>query len=78
MAAYCPKCGAKLYENALFCGSCGEKIPNVTMNTENQQVQPQYTQAVQQAQPEYFQKIQMTPPQNVYPSMTVQTDYDID
>lgn len=27
MTEYCPKCGEKLKEDALFCGNCGQKIP---------------------------------------------------
>ena len=28
MTEYCPKCGEKLKNNAVFCGNCGEKVSN--------------------------------------------------
>ena len=40
MAKFCPKCGTKLNDDAIFCGSCGYKIPendanNTIVQTEN-------------------------------------------
>ena len=40
MAKFCPKCGIKLNDDAIFCGSCGYKIPendanNTIVQTEN-------------------------------------------
>ena len=28
MTEYCPKCGEKLKDDAVFCGNCGEKVSN--------------------------------------------------
>lgn len=38
MTEYCRKCGEKLKEDAVFCGNCGERIPNKNKTFSNKYI----------------------------------------